>query len=87
LNRFGEREKLEAGSESGSLKLRSDIMAKRTPPPESQPPPSLAHDQDRKGGQPYAKEVEDYAHGVAKPPKDQGGPEHNSRLEKAPKKR
>ena len=50
-------------------------MAKRTPPPGSQPQPSLPHDQDREGGQPYAKEVEDYAHGVAKPPEDQGGPE------------
>ena len=30
--------------------------------------PSRPHDHDREGRQPYAKEVEDYKHGVAAPP-------------------
>jgi hypothetical protein len=30
--------------------------------------PSLPHDDDREGRQPYAKEIEDYKHGVATPP-------------------
>jgi len=41
------------------------MMAKRTSPPASKPQPSLPHDRDREGGQPYAKEVEDYKSGVA----------------------
>jgi hypothetical protein len=47
------------------------MMAKRTPPPGFEPQPSLPHDHDREGGQPYAKEVEDYDHGVALPPEEQ----------------
>jgi hypothetical protein len=47
------------------------MMAKRTPPPASKAQPSLPHDHDREGGQPYAKEVEDYKHGVASPPEEQ----------------
>jgi hypothetical protein len=50
----------------------SHMMAKRTPPPRSQPQPSLPHDSDRESGQPYAKEVDDYKQGVAAPPKEQG---------------
>jgi hypothetical protein len=49
------------------------MTAKRTPPPGSQPQPSLPHDQDRESGQPYAKEVDDYQKGVASPPDEQGG--------------
>ena len=52
-------------------------MAKRTPPPGSEPQPSLPHDHDREGRQPYAKEVEDYKRGVATPPEEQGGREAN----------
>jgi hypothetical protein len=33
--------------------------------------PSLPHDDDREGRQPYAKEIEDYKHGVATPPDEQ----------------
>ena len=50
-------------------------MAKRTPPPASKPQPSLPHEHDREGGQPYAKEVEDYKHGVASPPEEQAANE------------
>jgi hypothetical protein len=32
---------------------------------------NLPHDTDREKGQPYAKEIEDYSGGVAKPPKEQ----------------
>jgi hypothetical protein len=48
-------------------------MAKRNPPPGSQPQPSLPHDHTREEGQPYAKEVDDYKKGVARPPEEQGG--------------
>ena len=41
--------------------------------PESQP--GLPHEQDRDARQPYAKELEDYRHGVAAPPEEQVGPE------------
>jgi hypothetical protein len=34
---------------------------------------NLPHDTDREEGQPYAKEIEDYSGGVAKPPKEQVG--------------
>jgi hypothetical protein len=47
-------------------------MAKRASPPDSEPPPSLPHNPDREGGQPYAREVEDYQRGVANPPKEHG---------------
>ena len=46
-------------------------MTKRTPPPDSDPQPSLPHDNDRESGQPYAKEVEDYGRGVTSPPEEQ----------------
>lgn len=62
------------------------MTAKRTPPPGSRPLPSLPHNDDREGAQPYAKEVEDYAQGVAKPPKEQAGPKSNSRSAKAHRK-
>ena len=45
----------------------------------SDPAPSLPHDRDREGRQPYAKEVEDYKHGVAAPPDEQVGQEANRR--------
>jgi hypothetical protein len=32
---------------------------------------SLPHNHDREETQPYTKEVEDYKHGVTKPPEDQ----------------
>jgi hypothetical protein len=54
------------------------MMAKRRPPPPaSKPQPSLPHDHDREGGQPYAKEVEDYKRGVASPPEEQVANEGN----------
>ena len=62
-------------------------MAKRVPPPGAQPPPSLPHDHDREGGQPYAKEVEDYKGGVASPPEEQRRREANPRATKAPTKK
>jgi hypothetical protein len=37
----------------------------------------LPHDQDREERQPYAREVEDYKHGVAAPPEEQVGREPN----------
>jgi len=36
---------------------------------------SLPHDRDREERQPYAREVEDYKHGVAAPPVEQVGRE------------
>jgi hypothetical protein len=47
------------------------MTAKRPPPPDSEPQPTLPHDNDRESGQPYAKEVEDYGRGVATPPEEQ----------------
>lgn len=35
------------------------------------PAPNLPHDDDREGRQPYAKEIEDYKHGVIAPPDEQ----------------
>jgi hypothetical protein len=58
------------------------MMATRTPPPGSEPQPSLPHDNNREGGQPYAKEVEDYKQGVAKPPTDKGEREVDPRTKK-----
>jgi hypothetical protein len=47
-----------------------------TPKRESQPRPNpqegQPHDSDREERQPYAKELDDYAHGVANPPEEQG---------------
>jgi hypothetical protein len=64
-------------------------MAKRTPPPGSEPSPSLPHDHNREGGQPYAKEVDDYKGGVASPPMEQRGREASpsARVTKAPAKK
>ena len=58
-------------------------MVKRTPPPDSEPQPSLPHDDDREDRQPYAKEVEDYNRGVVNPPEDQSGRAANRRTPKA----
>jgi hypothetical protein len=49
------------------------MTVKRTPPPGAEPQTGLPHDEDREGGQPYAKEVDDYQKGVASPPEDQVG--------------
>jgi hypothetical protein len=62
-------------------------MAKRTPPPGSEPQTSLPHENDREERQPYAREVEDYKHGVANAPEEQGGGEANRRTTKAPRKK
>ncbi len=35
----------------------------------------LPHDRDREGRQPYAKELEDYKHGVVRAPEEQAGQE------------
>jgi hypothetical protein len=53
--------------------LRKEEEAKRAPPPNGHPEPGLPHDHDREGGQPYAKEAEDYGQGVIKPPAEQTG--------------
>ena len=58
-------------------------MTKPTSVPRSRPQPSLPHDRDREDSQPYAKEVEDYKHGVATPPEEQGGREANRRTTRA----
>ena len=59
-----------------------DIMGRSKPgasqregeaPPD--PASSLPHDDDREGRQPYAKEVEDYKHGVIAPPDEQVEPD------------
>ncbi len=62
-------------------------MAKRTPPPGSEPQTSLPHEHDREDRQPYAKEVEDYKHGVTNPPEEQGGREANRKTTNAPMKK
>ena len=49
---------------------------RRTAPPPD-PAPSLPHDRDREERQPYAKEVDDYKHGVVTPPDEQAGREAN----------
>jgi hypothetical protein len=59
-------------------------MAKRAPPSASKPQPSLPHEHDREGGQPYAKEVEDYKHGVASPPEEQVAKERDRTSKKSP---
>lgn len=41
----------------------------------SEDPPSLPHDRDREERQPYARELEDYKHGVIAPPGEQVGQE------------
>jgi hypothetical protein len=60
------------------------MTAKRIPPPAAEPQPSLPHHHDREGGQPYAKEVEDYKRGVVAPPEEDGGREANPKATKAP---
>jgi hypothetical protein len=62
-------------------------MAKRTPPPSSEPQPRLPHDHDREDRQPYAREVEDYKHNVANAPEEQGRREANRRTTEAPMKK
>jgi hypothetical protein len=62
-------------------------MPKRIPLPVARPEPSLLHDRDRERGQPYATEVEDYSHGVAPSPTEQGGREVNSRTTRGRKKK
>ena len=47
------------------------------------PKPALPHEHDRESQQPYANEVDDYKHGVAKPPEDQSGREPNPRPKRA----
>jgi hypothetical protein len=54
-------------------------MRKPTSPAGSDLAPSLPHENDREGRQPYAREVEDYQHGVAAPPEEQVGQEPNRR--------
>ena len=63
------------------------MTAKRAPHRAQSPQPSLPHDHDREGGQPYAKEVEDYKEGVATPPEEQGGREANPKATKTPTKK
>jgi hypothetical protein len=58
------------------------MTTERRLPSDSKPQRSLPHDYDREGGQPYAKEVEDYDRGVASPPEGQVGCEPNSRTKK-----
>jgi hypothetical protein len=58
-------------------------MPKPTSPPRFRPQPNLPHDHDREGRQPYATEVEDYKHGVATPPEEQGGREADRRTTRA----
>jgi hypothetical protein len=59
-------------------------MAKRTPAPGSAPQPSLPHENDREERQPYAREVEDYKHSVAR---RAGGREANRQTTKASMKK
>jgi hypothetical protein len=60
-------------------------MAKRTPQPRSEPPPSLPHNETREDGQPYAREVDDYKKGVVAPPEEQGGREASPRATRTKK--
>ena len=53
-------------------------------PPDAQPQPSLPHEEDREGGQPYGKEVDDYQRGVALPPEEQRGRDIKPRATPAP---
>ncbi|HEY1780600.1 MAG TPA: hypothetical protein VGG79_09250 [Roseiarcus sp.] len=46
--------------------------------------PILPHDRDREERQPYAKEIEDYEHGVAAPPEEQVGQEPDRRTPRKP---
>jgi hypothetical protein len=62
-------------------------MPKRTPPPGARPQQSLPHERDRERGQPYATEVEDYSHGVAPPPAEQGGGPANPKTTRGRRKK
>jgi len=61
---------------SESTRLNADrgklAMRKPTPSPRS-PDAELPHKRDREGQQPYARELDDYQHGVAAPPEEQTG--------------
>jgi hypothetical protein len=57
-------------------------MAKRNPPPGSEPQAGLAHEPEREGGQPYGKEVHDYSGGVAIPPTEQVTPNASQKTDK-----
>jgi hypothetical protein len=60
-----------ATSDAGSSRRKAAERSDRAP--------SLPHDHDREERQPYAREVEDYKHGVAAPPEEQVGQEPNRR--------
>ena len=62
-------------------------MPKRTLPPGAAPQPTLPHDRDRERGQPYATEVEDYSHGVAPSPAEQGGGQANPKTTRGRRKK
>lgn len=62
-------------------------MAKRTPPPGSEPQPSLPHENHRDDRQPYSKEVEDYKNGVANSPEERDERGTNRGTTKAPTKK
>jgi hypothetical protein len=64
-------EDIMTGSDSGSSRRK---VAER-----SEDPPSLPHDRDREERQPYARELEDYKHGVIAPPEEQVGQEPDRR--------
>jgi hypothetical protein len=61
------------------------MIRKPNSSPRSDPETILPHDHDREGRQPYAKEVEDYKHGVVTPPKEQDG-DGNNPIRERPKK-
>ena len=46
-------------------------MRKRESQPRPNPQQAQPHDSDRDERQPYAKELDDYAHGVVNPPEEQ----------------
>ena len=58
-------------------------MPQPTSSPRSRPQPSVPHNHDREGRQPYPTEVEDYQQGEATPPGEQGRPEANPRTTRA----
>ena len=55
-------------AQAGSSTMRKQELQPRPNTPQEQP-----HDLDREERQPYAKELDDYAHGVANPPQEQIG--------------
>jgi hypothetical protein len=69
-------EDIMTGSDSGSSRRK---VAER-----SEDPPSLPHDRDREERQPYARELEDYKHGVIAPPEEQVGQEPERRAPREP---